>query len=61
MAKLFRKLTRACIRKLPAGGRITEHGVTFELLTNGGSVYSGNITVDRKRIDRGDRPRIRGR
>jgi integrase len=49
---LFQKLTRARLKKLRAGERLTEHGVTFERLPNGDGLYSVNIMVDRVRIHR---------
>ena len=52
MAKTFLKLTRARMRKLQAGGRINEHGITFERLRNGDGLFSINIMVDRRRIHR---------
>jgi hypothetical protein len=52
MAKSFFKLTRAITRKLPKGQRITEHGITFERLTNGDGLFTVNIMVDRRRIHR---------
>ncbi len=52
MAKSFLKLTRATTRKLPKGQRITEHGITFERLTNGDGLFTVNIMVDRRRIHR---------
>ena len=52
MAKTFLKLTRAQMRKLAMGKRITEHGITFERLTNGDGLFSVNIMVDRRRIHR---------
>ncbi|MDX1484013.1 MAG: site-specific integrase, partial [Alphaproteobacteria bacterium] len=52
MAKTFEKLSRAAIRKLPKGQRITEHGITFERLANGDGLYTVNIMVDRQRIHR---------
>jgi integrase len=52
MAKTFLKLTRADMRKLPKARRITEHGITFERLTNGDGLFTVNIMVDRRRIHR---------
>ena len=52
MAKSFLKLTRPLMRKLEPGERITEHGITFERLADGDSVFSVNIMVDRRRIHR---------
>ena len=48
----FEKLTRPNLRKLPAGQKLTEHGITFERLANGDGIYAVNIMVDRVRIHR---------
>ena len=48
----FQKLTRPNIKRLTAGTRLTEHGVTFERLPSGDGIYSVNIMVDRVRIHR---------
>jgi integrase len=52
MAKTFVKLTRPTLRKLGAGEKINEHGITFERLANGDGVFSVNIMVDGQRIHR---------
>ena len=52
MAVRFTRLTRPAIRKLKAGERITEHGITAEGLPDGGVRYSINIMVDGQRIHR---------
>ncbi len=52
MAIKFTHLTRPAIRKLQAGARITEHGITAEGLPDGDVRYSINIMVDRQRIHR---------
>ncbi|QIG49493.1 site-specific integrase [Nordella sp. HKS 07] len=52
MAKTFIKMTRPCMRKLPANGRINEHGISFERLSNGDGVFAVNIMVDGRRIHR---------
>lgn len=52
MAKAFDKLTRPTTRKLTAGGKITEHGITFERLANGDGVFTVNIMADSQRIHR---------
>ncbi|MBY6219022.1 tyrosine-type recombinase/integrase [Qipengyuania aquimaris] len=52
MALKFEHLTRPAIRKLQAGERITEHGITAERQKNGGLRYSINIMVDGQRIHR---------
>jgi hypothetical protein len=52
MGLKFATLTRPNIRKLEAGQRITEHGITFERLPNKDGVYSVNIMVDGQRIHR---------
>ena len=48
----FIKLTRPNLKKLVAGGKVTEHGITFERLASGDGIYSVNIMVDRVRIHR---------
>lgn len=52
MAKTFDKLTRPTMRKLAAGGKINEHGITFERLANGDGVFTVNVMVDGQRIHR---------
>lgn len=52
MAKDFNKLNRPSIRKLLPGGKLTEHGITFERLKNGDGVYSVNVMADGRRIYR---------
>jgi integrase len=52
MSTTFRKLTRAELRRVQAGERVTEHGITFERLANGDGLFSVNIMVDRRRIHR---------
>jgi integrase len=52
MAKAFVKLTRPKMRKLPSGGRISEHGITFERQSNKDGVFSVNVMVDGQRIHR---------
>lgn len=52
MAKAFDKLTRPAIRKLAPGGKINEHGITFERLANGDGVFTVNVMVDSQRIHR---------
>lgn len=55
MALKFTKLTRAKISKLQPtdkNPRITEHGITFERLSNGDGKYSVNVMVDGQRIHR---------
>jgi len=48
----FQRLSRANLKKLKAGEKITEHGITFERLASGDGIYSVNIMVDRVRIHR---------
>ncbi len=48
----FTRLSRPAIRKLQAGERITEHGITAEGLKDGDVRYSINIMVDGERIHR---------
>jgi integrase len=52
MAKAFDKLTRPAIRKVAPGGKINEHGITFERLPNGDGVFTVNVMVDSQRIHR---------
>jgi integrase len=52
MAITFSKLSRPNIRKLEAGQKISENGISFERLANGDGVYTVNIMVDRQRIHR---------
>ncbi len=52
MALRFNRLTRPAIRKLQAGERITEHGITAIGLPDGDVRYSVNVMVDGQRIHR---------
>jgi integrase len=52
MARDFRKLNRASMRRLAPGGKITEHGITFERISNGDGVFSVNVMADGHRIHR---------
>lgn len=52
MARHFSKLTRADIRKLKAGEKITEHGITAERLADSDVRYSVNVMIDGNRIHR---------
>jgi hypothetical protein len=52
MAKTFTKLTRPEMRKLPPGGKINEHGITFEKSATGDGVFTVNIMADGQRIHR---------
>lgn len=52
MAKTFDKLTRPVMRKLSPGGKISEHGITFERQASGDGVFTVNIMVDGQRIHR---------
>jgi integrase len=52
MARDFLKLSRPSMRKLAKGGKITEHGITFERLANGDGVFSVNVMADCQRIHR---------
>lgn len=52
MTLRFVTLTRPNARKLEAGQKLTEHGITFERLPSGDGVYSVNIMVDGIRIHR---------
>ena len=52
MAKSFTKLTRPNIRKLEIDDSISEHGITFDRLTDSDGRYVVNIMVDGQRIHR---------
>ena len=52
MTLRFARLTRPAIRKLQAGERITEHGITAERLRDGDVRYSVNVMVDGQRVHR---------
>jgi integrase len=52
MSKTFAKLTRPAMRKLAAGAKLNEHGITFERQTNSDGVFSVNVMVDGQRIHR---------
>ena len=52
MAKTFTKLTRPEMRKLAPGGKINEHGITFEKSASGDGVFTVNIMADGQRIHR---------
>lgn len=52
MARTFRKLNRTDTRKLEAGQSLTEHGITFERMSDGDGRYSVNVMVDGERIHR---------
>ena len=52
MAKAFIKLTRPAMRKLAAGDKLNEHGITFERQANSDGVFSVNVMVDGQRIHR---------
>ncbi|MDR0843072.1 MAG: tyrosine-type recombinase/integrase, partial [Acidobacteriota bacterium] len=52
MSKAFEKLTRANMRKLPDGGTITEHGITFGRSADGDGVFTVNVMADGKRVHR---------
>lgn len=52
MAIKFIKLTRVNQRKLAAGQKLEEHGMSFERLANGDGRYKINIMVDGQRVHR---------
>ncbi len=52
MAASFQKLTRPNLKRVAAGDKVTENGITFERLRNGDGVYSVNVMVNRVRIHR---------
>jgi integrase len=52
MAPKFNKLNRLTLRKLSPGDKVSEHGITYEVLPNNDGRYSVNIMVDGQRIHR---------
>ncbi|MGF6470144.1 tyrosine-type recombinase/integrase [Paraburkholderia youngii] len=50
--KQFSRLIRPAMRKLAAGERISEGGITFERLPGGDGVFRVNVMVDGQRIHR---------
>jgi hypothetical protein len=52
MSLKFSRLTRMTIRKLKLNSKVSEHGITFERLSDGDGRYSVNIMVDGQRIHR---------
>lgn len=52
MSKTFTKLTRPAMRKLSAGDKLNEHGITFERQASSDGVFSVNVMVDGQRIHR---------
>lgn len=52
MAIKFTKLTRANMRNLKPNETLSEHGITFERLSNSDGRYTVNIMVDAQRIHR---------
>jgi integrase len=52
LALRFSCLDRLSVRRLPPGGRITEHRITVERLLDGDLRYSVNVMVDGLRIHR---------
>ena len=52
MSLKFTKLTRDGCRKLKAGEKISEHGISFERLSSGDGRYAVNIMVEGQRIHR---------
>ena len=52
MSKTFTKLTRPAMRKLSAGDKLNEHGITFVRQANSDGVFSVNVKVDGQRIHR---------
>ena len=52
MSKTFTKLTRPAMRKLSAGDKLNEHGITFVRQANSDGVFSVNVMVDGQRIHR---------
>ena len=52
MSLRFSRLDRSAIRRLHAGQKITEHGITAERVADGDTRYSVNVMVDGQRIHR---------
>jgi integrase len=52
LALRFTRLNRLAVRQLPAGGKITEHGITVGRLRDGDLRYSVNVMVDGRRVHR---------
>src|SRR6202158_6202565 len=52
MALRFSRLDRPAIRRLAAGEKITEHGITAERMADGDLRYIVNVMVDGQRIHR---------
>lgn len=52
MALKFQKLTRSNIRKVLAGDKLQEHGISFERMPNGDGRYTVNVMVDGIRVHR---------
>lgn len=52
MAKTYSRLTRAAMRKLASGEKISEHGITFVREAKGDGAFAVNIMVDGQRIHR---------
>ncbi|MCL2644315.1 MAG: N-terminal phage integrase SAM-like domain-containing protein [Betaproteobacteria bacterium] len=52
MTRVFSKLTRPNMRKLASGGKISEHGITYERQASGDGVFTVSIMVDGQRIHR---------
>ena len=52
MAKNYNRLSRPAMRKLKAGDKINEHGITFERQASGDGVFTVNVMVDGQRIHR---------
>jgi hypothetical protein len=50
MALKFQTLNRPNLRKLEAGEKLNEHGITFEGLANGDGKWSVNVQIDGKRV-----------
>ncbi len=52
MPKSFTLLTRAAMRRLGPNKRVSEHGITFQRLSNSDGTFSVNVMVDGQRIHR---------
>ena len=50
MTRRFSRLTRPNIRRLKTDERVTEHGITAEMMADNDVRYSVNVMVDGQRI-----------
>src|SRR4051812_45740897 len=52
MARRFEKLTKQQMSRLLPGERLTEHGIEYQRLPNGDSIFRVNVMVDGERVHR---------